>query len=536
MADLDRVKRNVSRLVGLNAPESDIDAYIASEGVTLDQVRAHKPGTAAPEKKERSWSDVPLEAVGNIPSSAAKFATDIVQPFLDPVGTAKALGNVGYGLASKAAGAVGVKQDPAKKAEDEAGADAVGQFFKDRYGSWDAAKKTIATDPVGFLGDVTVPLTAGGGIAARGPGIVGKVGSAVQKTGQAIDPLNAAGTAAKATGKVASNVVGALTGTGALPLEEAARAGYSGNKAFAPHMRGTADITEVVDMADRGARALVKDRGDAYKASMEAIKADTRPLNMRPVVQAINEARRSVQFRGVAKSAEAAKVVDDISSKFEEFAQLGKEGRTIEGFDALKQAIGDIQQGTQQGTTARRVADHVYNAVKGEITRQAPEYANTMKGYADASDKLGELKKTLGAGNEKMTTDTALRKLQSTMRNNVNTNYGARTKLLDELAKKEPDLKPALAGQALNAGMPRGLARLGVQGSGIAAATFMNPFAAATIPFSSPWLMGEAAYGLGKGAKVVKDAADLVGRDKLIAALLAAYQTGNVLRPLGDDQ
>jgi hypothetical protein len=50
MADLDRVKRNVSRMVSLNAPETDIDAYIASEGATLDQVRAHKatPKPAGP--------------------------------------------------------------------------------------------------------------------------------------------------------------------------------------------------------------------------------------------------------------------------------------------------------------------------------------------------------------------------------------------------------------------------------------------------------------------------------------------------------
>jgi hypothetical protein len=50
MADLDRVKRNVTRMVSLNAPETDIDSYIASEGATLDQVRAHKatPKPAGP--------------------------------------------------------------------------------------------------------------------------------------------------------------------------------------------------------------------------------------------------------------------------------------------------------------------------------------------------------------------------------------------------------------------------------------------------------------------------------------------------------
>lgn len=54
MADLDRVKRNISRMISMNAPETDIDGYIASEGVTLDQVRAHKVGAVEPEKPQVS--------------------------------------------------------------------------------------------------------------------------------------------------------------------------------------------------------------------------------------------------------------------------------------------------------------------------------------------------------------------------------------------------------------------------------------------------------------------------------------------------
>lgn len=48
MADLDKVKRNVSKMVQQNAPEEDIDAYLHGEGVTVDQVKAHKLGTGTP--------------------------------------------------------------------------------------------------------------------------------------------------------------------------------------------------------------------------------------------------------------------------------------------------------------------------------------------------------------------------------------------------------------------------------------------------------------------------------------------------------
>ncbi|KAA5599941.1 hypothetical protein [Blastochloris sulfoviridis] len=42
MADPDygRIKRNISKMISLGAPEADIDAYVASEGVTAEQLRA----------------------------------------------------------------------------------------------------------------------------------------------------------------------------------------------------------------------------------------------------------------------------------------------------------------------------------------------------------------------------------------------------------------------------------------------------------------------------------------------------------------
>lgn len=48
MADLARIKSNVAKMAAQNAPEEDIDGYIASEGVTIDDVRNFKPGEKAP--------------------------------------------------------------------------------------------------------------------------------------------------------------------------------------------------------------------------------------------------------------------------------------------------------------------------------------------------------------------------------------------------------------------------------------------------------------------------------------------------------
>lgn len=43
MADLARIKRNVAKMAAQSAPEADIDGYIASEGVTVDDVRNFRP-------------------------------------------------------------------------------------------------------------------------------------------------------------------------------------------------------------------------------------------------------------------------------------------------------------------------------------------------------------------------------------------------------------------------------------------------------------------------------------------------------------
>jgi hypothetical protein len=44
--DLNKVKRNIQRMIDQNAPESDIDAYVASEGTTPEELRAHKASSS----------------------------------------------------------------------------------------------------------------------------------------------------------------------------------------------------------------------------------------------------------------------------------------------------------------------------------------------------------------------------------------------------------------------------------------------------------------------------------------------------------
>ena len=48
MADIQRIKGNIAKMIVQNAPETDIDAYVAAEGVSLDELRAKPAASTAP--------------------------------------------------------------------------------------------------------------------------------------------------------------------------------------------------------------------------------------------------------------------------------------------------------------------------------------------------------------------------------------------------------------------------------------------------------------------------------------------------------
>jgi hypothetical protein len=154
-----------------------------------------------------------------------------------------------------------------------------------------------------------------------------------------------------------------------------------------------------------------------------------------------------------------------------------------------------------------------------------------MKAYTEASEQITEIERALGAG-KKASADTALRKLQSVMRNNANTNYGSRIDAVRAVEHASgADLMPALAGQALNSWTPRSLTG---QGAGFAtmgaAMAGSNPLMLGLLPFQSPKAVGLGAYGAGRVAGGINRGANaltLTPEDLAVYGLGAA-QLGNL--------
>lgn len=360
-----------------------------------------------------------------------------------------------------------------------------------RSGGLSAPGANLLTRSAG--GAISGAATAGLANPADAPGgatFGGQLPGGVKAVGVAGDLLR------RGAGGLIKNTTGLMSGVGGEAVETAYKSGRAGGTNFLDNMRGNVPFTDVLDDAKTALTKMRMDRGAQYRQGMAGVSADKTVIDFAPIDKAVASLKSMGNFKGQVINKNASGAVDEIADLVTQWKGLDpKEFHTPEGLDALKQAISDIRDTTQFGTAARKAADTAYNAVKGEITTQAPTYAKVMKDYSAASETLQEVERALSLGN-KAAADTSMRKLQSLMRNNVNTNYGNRLGLAKTLESNGAEILPAVAGQAMSSWTPRGLA--GTTATPLAAlAALTNPLALGALPASSPRLLGEMAYGLG---------------------------------------
>lgn len=516
-------------------PRQPIAASAVSQGgFPMTVARPAENPPAAPSGPTlKPWADLP----GNIPESAGNFVNALVQPIIHPVDTAKAVGSMVSGFINKTGrpGNLLREGDPEptpaeleQRAKVEGPADAVAQYFKDRYGGGTNLRNTLITDPVGTAADVATVLSGGSLL----PGKAGQVAGTVSR---AVDPVNALVQVPKAAAKVVepvvSNVLGTTTGAGAESVRAAGRAGREGGEnatAFRENMRGQVPVTDVVETAKDAVAQMRAERSKAYKEGMADLSKDKTVMEFTPIDNAVDKAANVGSFKGQTVEPKAQQLVEEMRASVNEWKALDPaEYHTPEGIDALKRRLGNIRDATQPNTPERVAADRIYKAVRDQIADQAPGYSKMMEAYQQASDKLNETTRTLSLG-ERASGDTAARKLLSSTRNNVQTNYGGRQKLIDALGEIEPTLPYQIAGQGMNALAPRGLvARLTAMG-------FLSPtnalITAPLLPAFSPRAVGEATYYAGKGAGMADNALALmrVNEANVRRAGRGAYQAGRL--------
>jgi len=491
--------------------------------------------------KKRSWTDVPGEAFSNILPSARNMASGLYEAVTSPVKTVSGVMDVAAGSLQNALPRPIVDfvnkfdADPQAAQRAVQAANAAGGMLKDRYGSEDAIKKTFATDPVGAAGDLSLLLTGGAGVAARTP-LLTKAAPALGKAASMVDPINLAGKAIGTTygltGGLVKSGLGLKTGVGTEPISQAVQAGREGNATFLENMRGDVPMGNVLDDAQANLAQMNLNKQKDYRSGMVDIKNDKSILDFKGIDQSLDNAQNMVSFKGKIKDQTAANVVEKMRAKIDDWKNSDPaEYHTPEGLDNLKQSLWeDFGKLPREEKTAFSAGKQIYDSVKNEIGKQAPTYAKVMKEYSDASELTKEIERALSLG-QNASADTAMRKLQSLMRNNVNTNYGQRLDLAKELESAGGrELMPALAGQALSSKLPRGLqSATNIPSAYMAYGAGGPALAAVDLLASSPRLAGEASYKYGQlanaltqGQQAASRAIPMTAKQARLAALLGA--------------
>ena len=364
-------------------------------------------------------------------------------------------------------------------------------------------------------------LARQGGAGAGGQMAAGFAGS--------IAPTAIAKAAPYIGGKIADVIGGIGTHTGGESLRQAASAGMRGGQAaktFQESMRGKTNMADVLDDVRGNIAEMGRQKSAAYRQGMAQVSKDANVLKFDGIDKAMKNAYDMATFKGQVKNVRAAKSLQETYDAIGKWKALNPaEFHTPEGMDALKQNIGGILESIPfEEKTARAAVGQIYNSIKGEISRQAPGYSKVMRDYSSATETIREIERALSAG-QKASVDSGMRKLQSLMRNNANTNYGNRLALAKTMEQQGgTEIMPALAGQALSTITPRGLGGAVAGGLGLGGYAVGGPYLAIPIlAGQSPRLMGESAYYAGKMGGMAKPLAPLA---------FGGGQKGNALRAL----
>ena len=467
----------------------------------LERLEEKQKQAKEQEEESLTGGEVLSQAVKNIPSSAVQLAKDVTYPIRHPIETAQSLTSLGKGIVKLI-----IPGEPTTYDKDEEAAKAVGKFFADRYGSFDAFKKSFATDPLGVASDVAIVFTGGASLAAKVPNVAGTTTQTISKIGTAIDPVlggaKLLGATAVGAGKVTAPLVGLTTGAGTDAIQVAAKAGASSpevQKMFLDNLRGDVAPEEIVPKAVQA----LKDRQTAtrgkFKKDKKTLKLETTPVDFSKITDGIKTFESGTKFEGMSElSTKAQKKLTDIKKIVAQFEKNPKL-HNAKGLDILKRRIdAEYPTGLNVGDSGV-VVTQLRNVVKSKILDEVPEYGRGMKDYETAIKLERQFMQELSIGKNKQA-GTTLRKLQSALRNNVNTSYGNRLNMLEDL---DPSLITEIGGQALSSITPRGLQ--GLSASGVAGyGAFVNPTMLAGLPFQSPRLVGETAFKIGQLQKSLK--------------------------------
>lgn len=302
MADLDRIKRNVAKMAAQNAPTADIDGYIASEGVSIEDVRNHKPEDKSGlintiDAYGRGVAKMAMLGFGDEIGAAADYAGSHVLPWREAKTYDQALQDV--------------RQGDRSLAEAHPVADAVGGL----------------TGAVGLgAGMVRAGLSPTAKAINSGRGLAG-VSVASGAEGAALGAIQGAGDAeGGATDRAAEAGYGALGGglTGVALPSILQGAGYVAKRAISPFVSSPERMAAVSTLAREGV-----DTTAGQKTGSDALRYAEAEIGGRKAADMVDRqgeqfTRAALKRAGISANRATPDVIDSafntIGKKFDDLA------------------------------------------------------------------------------------------------------------------------------------------------------------------------------------------------------------------------
>ena len=433
------------------------------------------------------------QAITNIPSSGKQLGYDMIQPIMHPIQTAKSLKDLGHSIINLFVPGDQGNEQLAKE---------VGNYFKERYGGLENIKQTFATDPVALLSDVSIILSGGAMLAPKGSALASTLSTASK-----IEPITAATKAVSIpSGFLAKNTLAKLQGTSADAIGAGYAAGQAGGQsstAFSKAISGKEDAIKIAEDANESFNKMKKEKQIDFvntkkRLELDKIKIDANKIQSE--LTSLIDSKYFNNFTDLSKNSEQL-----LNNMLDEIAiwQKNPALHNAKGLDMLKRKIGDMYPLNPKSRGEQAIVIEIQNIIKNQIITQVPKYGKVMEAYETATKLERQLMQQLSLGSKNAS--TTLKKLQSVLKNNVNTKFGAilqsfkNIKGIDDI-----NLKERIAGSNLSSFTPTNIA--GQTAPIMAGLTLANPITAAILPFMSPYLTGKAAQYFGKGSHAVKPA------------------------------
>jgi hypothetical protein len=168
-------------------------------------------------RRSYAVSEIPGAAASNVIKSGTEFVGGAAHAIAHPLQTLQGITDVvtggAYNLMPKAIQSAlnSMEQDPAAQKRAIDAANAAGGYLKDRFGSWDAIKRTLAEDPVGAAADLSTILSGGATATARLAPTTSKILATTAKVTNPITPVvGAANLGFEVAGKGGQQIFNAL--------------------------------------------------------------------------------------------------------------------------------------------------------------------------------------------------------------------------------------------------------------------------------------------------------------------------------------